>query len=552
MISATGILPVLTSGVMGLTDALRGINEQTVTVNSITADWHDTMERAKTSLNLAEEAMYSNWLRELSILYRIGVLDLEEYTAAVQRSEEAVRAAAGMASTATEAYREQERAFLDAQWAANGYGTEVVRTAKEIAAELAKTDISVDALKGSFDDGALSAKELARAQNSLGVSADMLKGKVLNLAAAYDAMKRSAWAAMAAAAAEQGPYQGIDTSGGYAVYGSEWELWQAREPERAAALSADQAARRDLLDAQSSYASESVSIAEQQFAELQGIVQAALSPTAVTAADLAATAAGTYVDKWDEAVRRFRMVETGHDAAQIAEFERMFYSGQMLDQVNWEAVVANVQRALEEEAGREALLQEAMRQVQMAGITASEAQLAAAMGMTDYQALGEEQGQMIANGLSAIGLAEKFTAEYEDEWGVQQERWRSMGKMSVQWLAEGIEAGSTPDVTHRLINVLVPRVAEALGAMAGAGGGSGISGFASGGFASGLALVGERGPELVTLPRGSYVHSNSQSRSMAAGTTINIMPGAIVVHAPDAKAAGIRVLRQLRYAGVAI
>ncbi|SDP33049.1 tape measure domain-containing protein [Arthrobacter sp. ok909] len=36
-------------------------------------------------------------------------------------------------------------------------------------------------------------------------------------------------------------------------------------------------------------------------------------------------------------------------------------------------------------------------------------------------------------------------------------------------------------------------------------------------FAGGLAVVGERGPELVNLPRGADVYSNSESRSMAGG-----------------------------------
>ena len=40
-------------------------------------------------------------------------------------------------------------------------------------------------------------------------------------------------------------------------------------------------------------------------------------------------------------------------------------------------------------------------------------------------------------------------------------------------------------------------------------------GRASGGSASGLTWVGERGPELVDLPTGSYVHDNAASMSMA-------------------------------------
>ena len=49
-----------------------------------------------------------------------------------------------------------------------------------------------------------------------------------------------------------------------------------------------------------------------------------------------------------------------------------------------------------------------------------------------------------------------------------------------------------------------------------------IPGFASGGVSSGgIALVGERGPELVNLPSGSRVYSNSASGSMG-GNTINV------------------------------
>jgi len=43
-----------------------------------------------------------------------------------------------------------------------------------------------------------------------------------------------------------------------------------------------------------------------------------------------------------------------------------------------------------------------------------------------------------------------------------------------------------------------------------------VSAAASGGIRNGMVLVGEYGPELVHLPGGSMVYSNSQSRSMAA------------------------------------
>jgi hypothetical protein len=55
-----------------------------------------------------------------------------------------------------------------------------------------------------------------------------------------------------------------------------------------------------------------------------------------------------------------------------------------------------------------------------------------------------------------------------------------------------------------------------------------IPGFADGvrNFSGGLAVVGERGPELVNLPKGADVFSNEESRRMTAsggGITIETM-----------------------------
>jgi phage-related protein len=50
----------------------------------------------------------------------------------------------------------------------------------------------------------------------------------------------------------------------------------------------------------------------------------------------------------------------------------------------------------------------------------------------------------------------------------------------------------------------------------------GILGRASGGPASGLTLVGEKGPELLNAPSGSHIYSNAESRQMAGGVTNNV------------------------------
>lgn len=63
-------------------------------------------------------------------------------------------------------------------------------------------------------------------------------------------------------------------------------------------------------------------------------------------------------------------------------------------------------------------------------------------------------------------------------------------------------------------------------------------GFASGGLTTGgMQLVGEKGPELVSLPAGSRVHTNSNSRRMTGGVVNNIN---ITVNAKDSSKAEMK------------
>lgn len=63
-------------------------------------------------------------------------------------------------------------------------------------------------------------------------------------------------------------------------------------------------------------------------------------------------------------------------------------------------------------------------------------------------------------------------------------------------------------------------------------GGGVIHARATGGAASGMTLVGERGPELVNLPGGSRVYSNQDSRNMMSGggmtVNLNIASGGVI------------------------
>ena len=64
--------------------------------------------------------------------------------------------------------------------------------------------------------------------------------------------------------------------------------------------------------------------------------------------------------------------------------------------------------------------------------------------------------------------------------------------------------------------------------------------FAAGGVSGGgMAVVGEEGPELVSLPAGARVHSNATSRSMVkGGSTVNNFN--ITINANDTSDAEMR------------
>ena len=68
---------------------------------------------------------------------------------------------------------------------------------------------------------------------------------------------------------------------------------------------------------------------------------------------------------------------------------------------------------------------------------------------------------------------------------------------------------------------------------------------ASGGYASGLTLVGERGPELIQAPAGSYVYSNRQSRQMA-GAGVHIQNLTITLPPGSDRQQGKRIVEYIR------
>jgi hypothetical protein len=84
--------------------------------------------------------------------------------------------------------------------------------------------------------------------------------------------------------------------------------------------------------------------------------------------------------------------------------------------------------------------------------------------------------------------------------------------------------------------------------------GSGAPGFASGtSYApGGWAVVGERGPELVNLPRGSQVTPANETRQALSGATVHVHPGAIVLNIANGNAREVQrgVVGALRQIGM--
>jgi hypothetical protein len=67
---------------------------------------------------------------------------------------------------------------------------------------------------------------------------------------------------------------------------------------------------------------------------------------------------------------------------------------------------------------------------------------------------------------------------------------------------------------------------------------------ATGGIASGMTLVGEAGPELVNLPRGSHVYNNTDSKEMVGGGDIVINVNAPVTGVDNLRATIIEAVNE--------
>jgi len=198
-------------------------------------------------------------------------------------------------------------------------------------------------------------------------------------------------------------------------------------------------------------------LAEQRAREFESLVQSVLQPTQVTGADVSATEHGAYVDKWDEYIRRLR-ADQSIPYYQRMETERQFYSGQMLDQVNWDAVIQDIARKQQEEAGRQNLLNEAMRRAQEAGLGANYADVAASLGIRDDTVTGAEAAQSFAEGAKSVDVAAGVVEQFVEGVRAQRQAMVDAGAESMRAFLEGSDQAITPDAGKKFARRIVPFV----------------------------------------------------------------------------------------------
>jgi hypothetical protein len=276
---------------------------------------------------------------------------------------------------------------------------------------------------------------------------------------------RAAGAAREHAAAERGLAAAI--AAGYGAAMDPWLVRRAHDPNAGRGASVQDQIQRDesaLRDFQSSLnvrggggsgISDAQRLAEQQAREFQSLVESVLNPTQVTGADVSATENGAYQDKWDEEIRRMR-ADKSIPYYQQAETERQFYSGQRLDMVNWDAVLRSIAEKQQEEAGRQNLLDEALRRAEEAGLGANRAEVAASLGIEDSNITGAEAAGQFATGAKSIDIAADITGQFVEQMKNQQQAWADAGKAAMGAFLGGSDEAMTPDRAKGFVRRMVP------------------------------------------------------------------------------------------------
>ena len=268
--------------------------------------------------------------------------------------------------------------------------------------------------------------------------------------------------------------------------------------------------------------------------DIRSAVESLLQPTEVTGIDWDQTRLGTYSDKWDEYVRRLRSAATdsnsawksmipieimqkGADAvkAWMAETERAFYAGRMPEQINWAGFDEAYAAYMAGKADRELLIQTAMARVgggradvmQALGITSD--MLGSSAALAESMAASAGGIADLTDNMPSLNDAILLATQYLQDWGVAL--WATMGL-----------GPPLPGYQHG-------------------------TNYTPGG----LSWVGENGKELLRLPTGSQVYTQSQAATIMGGISINVTVQSGGNAYMQGMEAGRGILQELRARGIA-
>ena len=313
---------------------------------------------------------------------------------------------------------------------------------------------------GYFPELRSALEDLTQAQIEATAQTELASGAALRK---EQADMRAAGAARERAAAERGLANAI--AAGYGAQLDPWLVRRLHDPNAGRGESIQDQIRNDeqaLREYQNSLKvtggggiSDAQRLAEQRAREFQALVQSVLQPTQVTGADVSATEHGAYRDKWDEEMRRLRARED-IPYYQRAETERQFYSGQLPEMVNWDAMIEDIARRQQEEVGKQNLLDEAMRRAQEAGLGANYAAVAAALGIKDDTATGIDAAAAFDQGAKSINVAANVTEQFVESMKAERVAWVEAGAEAMRAFLEGSDEAVTPDAGKKFARRIVP------------------------------------------------------------------------------------------------
>jgi hypothetical protein len=220
-------------------------------------------------------------------------------------------------------------------------------------------------------------------------------------------------------------------------------------------------------DAAKKYADAVKQVADAQRSIMRGMVEKALSPTAVTDADKAAAALGKYTDKWDEFRRRVEDVAKGIDPSKYgADFAKMFASlGMSADEaarrfkdfslfadpknlklVDWRAMTADIGNQLLQLVGKANLMKEGFAKA-WAGLSQSQRSSLRELGI---ESAGDAKKALMGAADSGVG---GFIAGVTDK--AAQMKLKNAGADLVTGVSAGVNDKNTLKTWNSTMDTLI-------------------------------------------------------------------------------------------------